>query len=122
MKYHENAEIGGRVKVGGLKMSGTGAVAGEVAAVGRGLGHQIGADVSPSAWAVFYDDRAQAVFDPLGQSPGGHINGTASGVRHDQSDRLGLRQGARGGQDGHQGHGSEPACFELHGVYRFGVG
>ena len=64
-------------------------------AVGRGLGHQIGTDVSPSAGAVFYDDRAQAVFDPLGQRSGSHINRAARGVGHDQSDRLGLRQGAR---------------------------
>ena len=61
--------------------------------IGCGLGNGIGANIATRTRAVFHDHGAQAVFDPLGQKPRGHIDGATCGIGHDQPDRLAPSRG-----------------------------
>ena len=72
--------------------------------IGRGFGHRIRANVATRTRAVFHDHGTQAVFDPLGQKPRGHIDGATGGIGHDQPDRLATRCGLCSGQTPGQHH------------------
>ncbi|MNS48014.1 hypothetical protein D3C72_805710 [compost metagenome] len=82
-------------------------------AVGRRLGHQIGADIAARARPVLHDHGlAERTAHLFGQHAGHGVQRAAGRVRHDKADRLGreisgLRQGGRAErQGGGQRHGA----------------
>ena len=97
-------------------------------AVGRRLGHQVGADVAARAGTVLDDDRlAQRAAHLLGQHAGHGVERAAGRVRHHEAQRrweigvLGLG-GRAEGQRGGQRHGAaqqdatDGAAGKVHGV------
>jgi hypothetical protein len=61
-------------------------------AVGRGLGHGVGAEVAAGAGTVLDDHRAEAVLHLLGERAGDDVERAARRIGHDEAERPGLRQ------------------------------
>ena len=65
---------------------------GDGVAVGRGLGHEVGAHVAAGAGAVLHHHVAQAVLHPLGQRTGHDVQRAAGRVGHDEPEGARLRE------------------------------